>query len=161
MLSFKSLDEISVAPLTQFQQAAFEASYKAIEWPSSWSSPCPADRQLCVTAPLIEMPAWAQREPSHQPEPSQTKPLAKAGPMNRLAEDLALELGCPVEVTYLQSTREVVAVAHPGPDREVRATASVRPFALCHFLIGDPYGQLEYELLKELRYRMGQWPADG
>jgi hypothetical protein len=78
--------------------------------------------------------------------------------MSRLAEDLALELGCQVEVTYLQDTREVVAVAHPESGREVRATVPVRPIG--HQLIDNPF-VLGYHLLRELRYQMSQEPADG
>ena len=97
----------------------------------------------------------AQGEPSHQTEPSRTTPwLDETGPVNRLAEDLALTLGCPVVVMYLEDTREVLAVAQPQPGREVRVTLPVAPLAIR--LMDNPFAALKYDLIKQLRYQMSQ-----
>ncbi len=79
--------------------------------------------------------------------------------MSRLAEDLARALGCPVEVVYLGDTREVVAVARPQLGRAVRVALPVSPIALP--LMQNPFAALKYDLLKQLRLRMSQAPADG
>ena len=79
--------------------------------------------------------------------------------MSRLAEDLALLLGCPVEVSYLKSTLEVVVVARLEPGREVRVSLPVPLLALG--LSGDPYTALKYDLLKQLRRQMSQEPGGG
>ena len=73
--------------------------------------------------------------------------------MSRLAEDLALTLGCPVEVKYLEGTREVVAMAYPEPGREVRVSLTVSPLGL--WLMDNPFVALKYDLLKQLRRQMG------
>ena len=72
--------------------------------------------------------------------------------MSRLAEDLARELGCPVEVAFVSTTREVVAVARPWPGREVRVTLPVSTVALGH--MENPFFALRYDLLKQLRHQM-------
>ncbi len=78
--------------------------------------------------------------------------------MSRLAEDLARELGCPVEVMYLGDSREVVAVARPQLGREVRVVLPVSPIALP--LMQNPFAALKYDLLKRLRLQMSRKPAD-
>ena len=114
--------------------------------------------ELCLTAELIEMRV-AQGEPNHQTEPSQTTPWpGEVDAVSQLAEDLALLLGCPVEVSYLQDTRDVLVVARPEPGREVQVTLRV-PIALP--LIDDHFAALKYDLLKELRHRMSQKLTDG
>ncbi|HEV7364977.1 MAG TPA: hypothetical protein VGN76_03945 [Gemmatimonadales bacterium] len=86
--------------------------------------------------------------------------------MNRLAENLAKALGCPVELTYLPDTQEVVAVAHPEPGREVRVTVPASPIWLRP--LTNPFFGLKYDLLKRLRHQIkqvrhqaGQEPGDG
>jgi len=86
-------------------------------------------------------------------------PLGEAGTVSQLAEDLALLLGCPVEVSYLKNTLEVVVVARLEPGREVRVSLPVPLLALG--LSGDPYTALKYDLLKQLRHQMSQEPAEG
>jgi hypothetical protein len=111
---------------------------------------------VCLTARLIAM-RLAQGEPSHQTEPSGPTPwVGEAGPVNRLAEDLTKALGCPVEVTYIHDTREVIAVAHPKPGRKVQVTLPVSPITLP--LIDNPFGALRYVLLRQLRYQMSPEP---
>ena len=83
-------------------------------------------------------------------------PPAKAGPVSRMAEELALVLGCPVEVSYLKHTREVRVVARPKPGREVRVTLPAPPVGL----IENPYAALKYDLLKALRYALSYDPPD-
>ena len=85
-------------------------------------------------------------------------PLGEAGTVSQLAEDLALLLGCPVEVSYLKNTLEVVVVARLA-GREVRVSLPVPLLALG--LSGDPYTALKYDLLKQLRHQMSQEPAEG
>ena len=77
-----------------------------------------------------------------------------AGPVSRLAEDLAFTLGCPVEVTYREDTREVIAVAHLEPGREVTVSLTVSPMGL--WLMENPLLALKYDLLKQLRRQMGR-----
>lgn len=101
---------------------------------------------------------FTQGESSHQAEPS-GPPTPPAAPVNRLSEELALALGCPVEVSYLPGTREVVAAARLESGREVRVTLPVSPIALR--LIDNPFGALRYDLLKQLRYQMSQQPDEG
>jgi hypothetical protein len=102
---------------------------------------------------------FAQGETNHQTEPSQTTPWpGEVGAVSQLAEDLALLLGCPVEVGYLQDTREVLVVARPEPGHEVQVTLRV-PIALS--LIDDRYATMKYDLLRELRSRMSEKPANG
>jgi hypothetical protein len=113
---------------------------------------------LCLTAGLSEMHP-AQGEPNHQTEPSETTPwTGDAGSVSRMAEELALVLGCRVELTYVQDSREIVVVAHPEPGREVRVTLRV-PIALP--LIDDHVAELKYDVLKELRRQMSRKPTDG
>jgi hypothetical protein len=69
-----------------------------------------------------------------------------------MAEELALVLGCPVEVTYLKHTREILVVACPKPGREVRITLPAPPVGL----IENPYAALKYDLLKALRYELSR-----
>ena len=85
--------------------------------------------------------------------------LGEAGPVSPLAEELARALGCPVEVMYLEHTREVVAVARPRLGREVRVVLPVSPIALP--LMQNPFAAMRYDLLKQLRYQMSQERADG
>lgn len=73
--------------------------------------------------------------------------------MSRLAEDLALTLGCPVEVSYRQETREVVAVARPQGGSEVQVSLTVSPMGL--WLMDNPFVALKYDLLKQLRRQLG------
>jgi hypothetical protein len=68
-------------------------------------------------------------------------------------------LGCPVEVKYLEDTREVVAVARPQRGRAVRVVLPVSPIALP--LMQNPLAALRYDLLKQLRLQMSQEPAEG
>ncbi len=75
------------------------------------------------------------------------------GPVSRLAEDLALTLGCPVEVSYREETREVIAVACPEPGREVQVSLTVSPMGL--WLMDNPFVALKYDLLKQLRRQLG------
>ena len=77
--------------------------------------------------------------------------------MSRLAEELALALGCPVKVSYLHDTREVVAVAQPEPGRQVRVTLPVSLLALQQ--MENPFFAVKYNLFKRLRYQMDQDPA--
>ena len=76
--------------------------------------------------------------------------------MSRLAEELALALGCPVKVSYLHDTREVVAVAYPELGREVRVSLPVSLIALR--LLEKPFFAVKYNLFKQLRYQMDQDP---
>src|SRR4051794_3798576 len=63
----------------------------------------------------------AQGDSSHQTELNRTTSWSGGmGPVSRLAEDLALTLGCPVVVSYREETREVIAVARPQTGGEVR-----------------------------------------
>jgi hypothetical protein len=73
--------------------------------------------------------------------------------MNRLAADLGAALGCPVEVSYLPDTREVLAVARPRTPREVRVSLLVSPIALR--VMDNPFAAVKYDLLKQLRQQMG------
>jgi hypothetical protein len=76
--------------------------------------------------------------------------------MSRLAEELALALGCSVKVSYLRDTREVVAVAYPELGREVRVSL---PVSLIAFrLLENPFFAVKYNLFKQLRYQMDQDP---
>jgi hypothetical protein len=79
--------------------------------------------------------------------------------LSRLAAELALELGCPVEVSYLKATREVMAVAIPEPGRTIRVSLPVSPIALG--MIENPFAALKYDLLKQLRRLLAEWPGDG
>jgi hypothetical protein len=83
---------------------------------------------------------------------------ARRAEVNRLAKDLALALGCPVEVMYLQESREVLAVARPEPDREVRVTLPVSPIVIR--LMDNPFAGVQYDLLKQLRRQMSREPDD-
>jgi hypothetical protein len=74
--------------------------------------------------------------------------------VSRIAEELALALGCPVEVTYLKNTRELLVVAHLKPGREVRVTLPAPPIGL----IENPFAALKYDLLKALRYELSRDP---
>jgi hypothetical protein len=76
------------------------------------------------------------------------------GPVSRLAEDLALTLGCPVEVSYREETREVIAVARPETGGEVQVSLTVSPMGL--WLMDNPFVALKYDLLKQLRRQLGQ-----
>ena len=78
--------------------------------------------------------------------------------MNRLAQELELALGCPVEVSYLDETREVIAMAFHGPGRVAQVILPVSPIALR--LIDSPFDTMKYDLLKQLRYQMSQEPDD-
>jgi hypothetical protein len=71
--------------------------------------------------------------------------------MSPLGADLSRELGCPVQVSYVPKTREVVAVAHPDSGPEVRVTLPA-PVALQ--LINNAFPALKNDLLKELRRQM-------
>jgi hypothetical protein len=91
-------------------------------------------------------------------EPSRTTPgLDQASPVSRLAEELALALGCPVKVSYLHDTREVVAVAYPEPNREVRVSLPVSLIAIR--LLENPFFAVKYNLFRQLRYQMDQDPT--
>jgi len=97
----------------------------------------------------------AQGESSHQKEPSRiTSWSGGRRPVSRLAEDLALTLGCPVEVSYREETREVIAVARPQSGGEVRVSLTVSPMGL--WLMDNPFVALKYDLLKQLRRQLGQ-----
>ena len=97
----------------------------------------------------------AQGESSHQTEPSRiTSWSGRRRPVSRLAEDLALTLGCPVEVSYREETREVIAVARPQSGGEVRVSLTVSPMGL--WLMDNPFVALKYDLLKQLRRQLGQ-----
>jgi hypothetical protein len=96
----------------------------------------------------------AQGDSSHHPEPNgSTSWTGGAGPVSRLAEDLALTLGCPVEVSYRDDTREIIAVARPDGGRQVRVSLTVSPMGL--WLMENPFVALKYDLLKQLRRQMG------
>src|SRR6478609_1478700 len=100
----------------------------------------------------------AEGEASHQTVLGRKRCLlAGADPMNRLAADLGAALGCPVEVSYLPDTREVLAVARPRTPREVRVSLLVSPIALR--VMHNPFAAVKYDLLKQLRRQMGQNPA--
>ena len=73
--------------------------------------------------------------------------------MSRLAEELALTLGCPVEVSYRGETREVIAVARPDRGGEVRVSLTVSPMGL--WLMDNPFVTLKYDLLRQLRRQLG------
>ncbi|HZN99087.1 MAG TPA: hypothetical protein VFB61_15240 [Gemmatimonadales bacterium] len=77
--------------------------------------------------------------------------------MSRLAEELALALGCPVKVSYVHDTREVVAVAYPEPGREVRVSLPVSLISIR--LMENPFFAVKYNLFKQLRYQMDQDPT--
>jgi hypothetical protein len=77
--------------------------------------------------------------------------------MSRLAEELALALGCPVKVSYLHDTREVVAVAYPEPGREVRVNLPVSLIAIR--LMENPFFAVKYNLFRQLRSHIDQDPA--
>jgi len=66
-------------------------------------------------------------------------------------------LAYQVEASFLPDTLEVVAVAYPEPNREVRVTM----FALPAWLrpLDNPYISLRYDLLRELRHRISQEPG--
>jgi len=97
----------------------------------------------------------AQEDSIHHPEPNgSTSWTGGAGPVSRLAEDLALTLGCPVEVSYREETREVIAVARPQSGGEVRVSLTVSPMGL--WLMENPFVALKYDLLKQLRRQLGQ-----
>ncbi len=76
------------------------------------------------------------------------------GPVSRLAEDLALTLGCPVEVSYREETREVVAEARPETGGSVQVRLTVSPMGF--WLMDNPFVALKYDLLKQLRRQLGQ-----
>lgn len=102
----------------------------------------------------------AQGESTHRTQLGGTSPwLDGTESVSRLAEDLARELGCPVEVMYLGDSREVVAVARPQLGRELRVVLPVSPIALP--LMQNPFAALKCDLLKRLRLQMTQEPADG
>jgi len=97
----------------------------------------------------------AQGDSSHHPELDRsTSWSGGAGTVSRLAEDLALTLGCPVEVSYREETREVIAVARPQGGSEVRVSLTVSPMGL--WLMDNPFVALKYDLLKQLRRQLGQ-----
>lgn len=96
----------------------------------------------------------AQGDSSHHPEINgSTSWTGGAGPVSRLAEDLALTLGCPVEVSYREDTREIIAVARPDGRAEVRVSLTVSPMGL--WLMENPFVALKYDLLKQLRRQLG------
>jgi hypothetical protein len=97
-----------------------------------------------------------QGDSSHHPEPNGSTSWTGAGPVSRLAEDLALTLGCPVEVSYREETREIIAVARPDGGGQVRVSLSVSPMGL--WLMENPFVALKYDLLKQLRRQLGQQP---
>ena len=78
--------------------------------------------------------------------------------MSRLAEELALALGCPVKVSYIHDTREVIAVAYPEPGRKVRVSLAVSLIALRQ--MENPFFAVKYDLFKQLRYQMDQDATD-
>ena len=78
--------------------------------------------------------------------------------MIQLADDLARELGCPVEVTYLPKTREVMAVVFPYPGRQVRVILPVPP--LTPPLSNNSFLPMKENFLRALRRRMTE-PEDG
>jgi hypothetical protein len=93
-------------------------------------------------------------ETSHHPELNRsTSWSGGARPVSRLAEELALTLGCPVEVSFRGETREVIAVARPETGGEVRVSLTVSPMGL--WLMDNPFVALKYDLLKQLRRQMG------
>jgi hypothetical protein len=117
--------------------------YQALGFPSQWQG------HLRVRM------YRAQGERSHQTEPSRiTAWSGGRRPVSRLAEDLALTLGCPVEVSYREETREVIAVARPQSGGEVRVSLTVSPMGL--WLMDNPFVALKYDLLKQLRRQLGQ-----
>ena len=81
--------------------------------------------------------------------------------MIQLTEDLARELGCPVGVTYLPKTREVIVVAFafPYPGRQVRVTLPVPP--LTPPLSNNSLLPMKDNFLRALRRRINQDPEDG
>ena len=102
----------------------------------------------------------AQGEATHRTQLGSTSPwLDGTESVNRLAEDLTRELGCPVEVMYLGDSREVVAVARPQVGRELRVVLPVSPIALP--LMQNPFAALKCDLLNQRRRQMTQEPADG
>ena len=97
----------------------------------------------------------ARGDSSHHAELSRTTAWSgRMGPVSRLAEDLALTLGCPVEVSYREETREVIAVARPETGGEVQVSQAVSPMGL--WLMDNPFVALKYDLLRQLRRRLGQ-----
>jgi hypothetical protein len=84
--------------------------------------------------------------------------FGQAGEVNRLAQELELAIGCPVEVSYLEDTREVIAMAYPKPGRVVQVILTV-PIALP--LIENPFAAVKYVLLKQLRFQLSQEPDEG
>jgi len=73
----------------------------------------------------------AQEDGSHHSESNgSTSWTGGAGPVSRLAEDLALTLGCPVQVSYREDTREIIAVARPDGGDQVRVSLTVSPMGL-------------------------------
>jgi len=93
-------------------------------------------------------------ETRHHPELSPTTSWSGGtGPVSRLAEDLALTLGCPVEVSYREETRQVIAVARPQTRGEIRVSVTVSPMGL--WLLDNPFVALKYDLLKQLRRQLG------
>ncbi len=103
-------------------------------------------------AKVAQMYHWG--EDSNHPELNRsTSWSGGAGPVSRLAEELALTLGCPVEVSYRGETREVIAVARPERGGEVRVSLTVSPMGL--WLMDNPFVTLKYDLLKQLRRQLG------
>jgi hypothetical protein len=97
--------------------------------------------------------------PSHQREFNRTTRLpGELRPVSSLAEELARELGCPVEVAYIPGTREVLAVARPVQGREVRVILPVPPIAIR--LMDNPFVVVKRDLLQQLRHRICQRPAE-
>jgi len=84
-----------------------------------------------------------QGDSSHHPEPNGSTSWTGAGPVSRLAEDLALTLGCPVEVSYREDTREVIAVARPEGGGEVRVSLTVSP-SRCSATVTVPPSRLNF-----------------
>jgi hypothetical protein len=99
----------------------------------------------------------AQGDRSHQTEltPATQRPPGEARPVSRMAEELALAIGCPVEVSYLKDTRQVLVVAHLKPGQTVRVTLPAPPVGM----IEHPFAALKYDLLKALRYEMNRNPT--
>jgi hypothetical protein len=99
----------------------------------------------------------AQGDPSHQTEPSRPSSVRMPVQVSALSQDLSVALGCRVEVSFLPDTLEVVTVAYPEPNREVRVTILALPAWLPP--LDNPYHSLKHNLLRELRHRISQEPG--
>src|SRR4051812_18246131 len=102
---------------------------------------------LTSCSPMTSVGILRPGELSYQTEPCRPSGVGVPGPVNRLAQELGQALGCPVEVTYKEETREVVAVARPKSGREVRVVLPVSPIALP--LMENPFAAVKYNLLKQ------------